>query len=178
MTYSAEQISKILLPESGPYIPHIVTESDRPWLDEVFKDSIVYSNSNHAIVPYPSVYDYQVHLSRIWSVGEEKILWNYSVMIPSEGKVMTLGFGIHPSHRDQGHREAFTAARFAVSKERATDPDLIEWTQQFKTYSEVVTPSIAAPTKIESVPQTRTLDRGELTAKMSLQGVYDSLEES
>ena len=191
--FTADQFTRILTPVAGPYSSHLATEEDREWLEEVFAETHIYKNANHAILPHPTIEEVNalgtpdardVNFSRIYSKEGQRIVWELincsSTQGIGTGKAITLGIGIHPDFKSQGHLPIFVKERFKATK-AAKEGDLYEWVALFTQYKSVTAPSVVRSQVVEwnnpNIPFKVSLNRGQASYRMSLDDIYNSLEE-
>ena len=114
--FTADQFTQIINPVAGPYSSHHATEEDREWLEEIFADSPIYENANHAILPHPTLEEINalgspgakdVVFSLIYSKEGQRIVWELIINSCNQGTgtgiTIVNGIGIHPDFKDQGH---------------------------------------------------------------------------
>jgi len=191
--FTADQFTRILNPVAGPYSSHHATEEDREWLEEIFADSPVYENANHAILPHPTLEEINalgspgakdVVFSLIYSKEGQRVVWeltNYSCTRGiGTGKAITFGIGIHPDFRSQGHLPIFAKERYKAAK-AAMKSDCYEWVALFKQYKSVTAPAVVRDQVVEwnnpAIPFKVSLNRGQATYRMRFEDIYNSLEE-
>ncbi len=191
--FTADQFTRILNPVAGPYSSHLATEEDREWLEEIFADSPIYKNANHAILPHPTIEEVNalgtpgaqdIIFSSIYSKEGQRIVWelqNYSCTRGiGTGKAITFGIGIHPDFRSQGHLPIFAKERFKAAK-AGMKSDLYEWVALFAEYKAVTAPSVVRDQVVDwnnpNIPFKVSLNRGQASYRMSLDDIYNSLEE-
>lgn len=190
--FTADQFTRILNPVAGPYSSHLATEEDLEWLEELFEDSIIYTNARAAILPHPTVEEINalgspgatdILLSRIYSKEGQRIVWELHTYSCNQGigtgSITVSGIGIHPDFRSQGHLPIFTKERFKATKVEK-EGDLYEWYGLFKEYREVIAPALVRPQvpNWDSTPNFNvTLSRGKASYFMNFDDVYGVIEE-
>jgi hypothetical protein len=192
--FTADQFTQIINPVAGPYSSHHATEEDREWLEEIFADSPIYENANHAILPHPTLEEINalgspgakdVVFSLIYSKEGQRVMWeltNYSCTRGiGTGKVITFGIGIHPDFRSQGHLPIFAKERFKAAKAAMKlYPFIHEWASLFEQYKSVNAPAVVSDqvTEWDNAPSFKvSLNRGQATYRMRFEDIYNSLEE-